>query len=126
MTTSTAHITETLAATLIHRAADYLEATRPIDNKTTRARLDGAGDAANALGYGMTPAHVTIIALDWVRANPRPAGGSAFPNARKAWAAVGAATVGRALFNAGPDAAGPLSAPPAAAGESTAAAANDD
>lgn len=104
MTTSTAHVTEALAATLINRAADYLEATRPIDNKTTRARLLGAGDAANALGYGMTPAHVTMIATDWVRANPRPARGGAFPNALKAWSAVGAAAVGRALFDVGPNA----------------------
>jgi hypothetical protein len=104
VTTSTAHITEALAATLINRAADYLEATRPIDNKTTRARLDGAGDAAHALGYGMTPNHITMIALDWVRANPRPARGGAFPNALKAWSAVGSAAVGRALYRVGYDA----------------------
>ena len=108
-----AHVTEALAETLIHRAADWIEATRPIDSKVLRARLDGAGDAANALGYGMTPAHVTMIAADWVRANPRPAGGMAYGTARKAWAAVGAATVGRTLFNAGPEAA-PLRGVPGA------------
>jgi hypothetical protein len=89
--------TDRLAAYLIHRAADWIEAVRPIDNKTTRARLDGAGDAANALGYGMSGWSVTLMAVDWVRNNPRPVGTYAFHSPRKAWEAEGRAAVGAAL-----------------------------
>lgn len=88
---------DALAAILIHRVADCFDAVRPSDDKITRARLDGAAQAAHALGYGMTPTHVSMTAMDWVRANPRPAGGGAFPSARKAWDADGRAAVGAAL-----------------------------
>ena len=89
--------TDRLAAYLIHRAADWIESVRPIDTKITRAKLDGAGDAANALGYGMSGWAVTMMAIDWVYANPRPAGGGAYPSARKAWDTEGRAAVGAAL-----------------------------
>lgn len=105
MDTATANaVEEALASTLIHLAADYAEAQRPIDVKTTRAALDGACRAAHAVGYGLTPADVSLSTLDWVRANPRPAAGGAFPAKFKAWAATGRAEVGAWLAGAGPNA----------------------
>lgn len=75
-----------LASVLANLAADYLnEANRPIDDKLTKATLDGAAAAAHAAGYGRTPSEVTLTALDYVRAHPRPRAGGAFPIERKLW-----------------------------------------
>ena len=90
-------VTDALAKTLITLAADYLAAARPIDTKTTKAALDGASRAAHALGYGTTPAAVTMFALDYTRANTRPALGAAFPDAYRTWLADGTAAVAAAL-----------------------------
>jgi hypothetical protein len=95
--TTTKTVTEALASTLIALAADYLAATRPIDTKTTKAALDGASRATHAVGYGATPAAVTLVALDYARANTRPAYGAAFPDAYRTWVATGTATVAAAL-----------------------------
>lgn len=87
MTTTTTRVGD-LASTLAHLVADVNEARRPIDVKTTRAAVHGATRVAHALGYGMTPAHVELTVRDFVVANPRPAGGGAFPAERKAWQAL--------------------------------------
>lgn len=85
MTTTTTHAAGQLASALANLVADHAEARRPIDVKTTRAALVGATRVAHALGYGMTPAHVELTVRDFVTADPRPAGGGAFPTERKAW-----------------------------------------
>jgi hypothetical protein len=95
--TATTGVTDALAVTLIALAADYLAATRPIDTKTAKAALDGAARAAHAIGYGATPAAVTLVALDYTRANTRPAYGAAFPDAYRTWVANGTAAVAAAL-----------------------------
>lgn len=84
MTAATTNL-DRLASTLAHLVADHVEAQRPIDVKTTRAAITGATRVAHSLGYGMTPAHVEITVRDFLVANPRPAGGGAFPTERKAW-----------------------------------------
>jgi hypothetical protein len=89
--------TTALATTLISLAADYLSATRPIDTKTTKAALDGAARATHAIGYGPTPAAITLVALDYARAHTRPALGAGFPHAYRTWAANGTTTVAAAL-----------------------------
>ena len=88
-----------LASFLAHRAADNVEAIRPIDIKTTRAKLEGAAEAAHlALGVGYTPAAVHHALLEVIdKAGPRPATGAAFPTARKAWEMTAAQAVIDAL-----------------------------
>lgn len=97
--TATAGVTDALATTLVTLAADYLAAVRPIDTRLAKATLNGACRAAVALGVGggMTEAGVFLIALDYARANTRPALGTAFPDAYRAWVADGTATVAAAL-----------------------------
>ena len=96
MTADTRTPTEKLAAALLILAADYLDASRAIDTKTTKAALDGATRAAVALGVGggMTEAGVFLIALDAAKARRRPASGTA---SYRAWFADGTAAVAAAL-----------------------------
>lgn len=94
-----------LATVLAHRAADLAAATRPIDRKTATAKLDGACQAAHALGYtgGGTEFAIRMIAQDYVRTNPRPAGGGAWNTARKAWDRDAPAAIAPQLAAIGPN-----------------------
>ena len=71
------------AVTLANLAANIVDAVRPIDTKIARAKMEVATGALHELGYGRTPNEVHLVVLDWVRANARPIGRSAFPIARK-------------------------------------------
>ena len=88
-------ISPKLAVYLANRQADFDDKdNRPLDSKLARAAVDAAAEAIHiGLGLGMTGAQVSMTVMDWVRANPRPAGnfkhGSmvGFPHELKAWTA---------------------------------------
>ncbi|URM86552.1 hypothetical protein PBI_HILLTOPFARM_114 [Mycobacterium phage Hilltopfarm] len=76
-----------LASALAHAVADWDEQTTPKATQIAKAKADGIAIGAHAMGYGMTPNAVFLDVMDWVRANPRPAAGGAYPAERKAWQA---------------------------------------
>lgn len=76
--------TGVLANKLANLAADLADAQRPIDKRLAKARFDGACEATHAVGFGMNPTAVYLAAWEWIRDNPRPAGG-AFPTKRREW-----------------------------------------
>ncbi len=88
-------ISPKLAVFLANREADYRNPdNRPLDSKLARASIDAATEAVHlGLGLGMTATEVSFTVMDWVKANPRPAGNFkrgysvGFPTELKAWTA---------------------------------------
>lgn len=66
MDTKTSNLT-TLARLLLARHRDLADAKRPVDIKTAEAVLAGSYDVLFALGFGGTPFHVRMTALDVIR-----------------------------------------------------------
>ena len=60
-----------LALKMLRLRDDYLQVTRPSAKAASRARLNGALDAASALGLAMTPDHAlnNLIAADAINRN---------------------------------------------------------
>lgn len=87
MTTLSPKANAQLAYGAVILCADWMDTKdRTKAQDVAKAKFMGHCYAANAIGYGMTPTEVFMTAMDWVKANPRPNGGSAMAVEYKGWA----------------------------------------
>jgi glucan phosphorylase len=61
------------------------EPQRPVDRKVNVAVLDAMCKAANAVGYGHTESHVSMVVTEVMRDRPQPAFNATNSSARIEW-----------------------------------------